>query len=84
MIIMKESYEQNMGINPMHTTMAMFSPNKMLVESATMIFILAFMLLDLVVLIYKGPSMTANQSMLGVVGLFITFIVAGRQYASFR
>lgn len=81
---MKESYEQNMGINPMHTTMAMFSPNKMLVESATMIFILAFMLLDLVVLIYKGPSMTANQSMFGVVGLFITFIVAGRQYASFR
>jgi len=81
---MKESYEQNMGINPMHTTMAMFSPNKMLVESATMIFILAFMLLDLVVLIYKGPSMTANQSMFGVVGLFVTFIVAGRQYASFR
>ncbi len=80
----KDSFEQNMGLNPMHTTVAMFSPNKILVESATMIFIIAFMLLDVVILLYKGPSMSPTQSMLALVGLFVVFLLAGRQYASFR
>ena len=80
----KDSFEQNMGLNPMHTTVAMFSPNKILVESATMIFIIAFMLLDVVILLYKGPSMSPPQSMLALVGLFVVFLLAGRQYASFR
>ena len=80
----KDSFEQNMGLNPMHTTVAMFSPNKILVESATMIFIIAFMLLDVVILLYKGPSMSPTQSMLALVGLVVVFLLAGRQYASFR
>ena len=80
----KDSFEQNMGLNPMHTTVAMFSPNKILVESATMIFIIAFMLLDVVILLYKGPSMSPTQSMLALDGLFVVFLLAGRQYASFR
>tara|TARA_R100000773_G_C4111591_1_gene51465 strand:- start:93 stop:338 length:246 start_codon:yes stop_codon:yes gene_type:complete len=81
---MAKSFEDNMGLNPMHTTVAMFSPNKILVESATMIFIIAFMLLDIVILLYKGPSMNPTQSMLALVGLFVVFLLAGRQYASFR
>lgn len=84
MIEMVDNYEDNMGINPMTTSLAMFSPNKMLVESSTMIFIIAFMLLDMVILIYKGPTMSANESMIGLVGLFVVFLIAGRQYASFR
>ena len=80
----RDSFEQSMGVNPMHTTVAMFSPNKILVESSTMIFIIAFMLLDIAILIWKGPTMTSTQSLVGLVGLFVTFMVAGRQYASFR
>ena len=80
----RKEFDENMGINPMQTTMAMFSPNKMLVESSTMIFIIAFMLLDMAILIYKGPSMSANESMIGLVGLFVVFLIAGKQYASFR
>ena len=84
MIMPRDSFEQNMGVNPMNMGVAMFSPNKILVESATMIFIIAFMLLDIAILMWKGPTMTPTQSMMGLVGLFITFLVAGRQYASFR
>jgi len=80
----REKFEQNMGINPMNMGMAMFSPNKMLVESSTMIFIITFMIFNIVTLAYKGPTMSPTQSMLGLVGLFMTFILATRQYASFR
>ena len=80
----RQQFEENMGINPMQMGVSMFSPNKILVESATMIFIIAFMLLDMVILAFKGPTMSANESMFGLVGLFITFLIAGRQYASFR
>ena len=80
----RQQFDENMGINPMAMSVSMFSPNKILVESATMIFIIAFMLLDMVILAFKGPTMSANESMFGLVGLFITFLIAGRQYASFR
>ena len=79
-----EYKEEDSGINPMQTGVAMFSPNKILVESATMIFIIAFMLLNIVVLIYKGPELGSTESMIGVMALFVTFLIAGRQYASFR
>ena len=79
-----DDYENNLGINPMTTTLAMFSPKKILVESATMIFIIAFMLLDIVILAFKGPTLDPMESMLALVLLFVTFLVAGRQYASFR
>ena len=72
------------GLNPMDTTIQMLSPNKMMVESATMIFILAFMLFNIVILIYKGPTMSPTQSMLLLMGLMLTFVIAGRTYASFR
>ena len=55
-----------------------------MVESATMIFIISFMLFNMAVLLYYGASMSPAQSMLGLVGLFLTFVIAGRQYASFR
>ena len=81
----KDTYrDEDSGINPMQMGVAMFSPNKILVESATMIFIIAFMLLNITVLIYKGPTMGSTESMIGVMSLFVTFLVAGRQYASFR
>jgi len=80
----RDSFEKNMGINPMTTSLAMFSPNKILVESCTMIFIITFMLLDIVILAYKGTTLAPHESMLALVLLFVTFLVAGRQYASFR
>ena len=79
-----EYKEEDSGINPMQMGVAMFSPNEILVESATMIFIIAFMLLNIVVLIYKGPELGSTESMIGVMALFVTFLIAGRQYASFR
>ena len=78
----QENYEQNTGVNPMQMGVSMFSPNKIMVESATMIFIISFMLFNMAVLLYYGAS--PAQSMLGLVGLFLTFVIAGRQYASFR
>lgn len=79
-----EYKDEDQGINPMQMGVAMFSPNKILVESATMIFIISFMLLTITVLIYKGPEMGSTESMVGVLALFVTFLIAGRQYASFR
>jgi hypothetical protein len=79
-----EEIQYHGGLNPMDTTIQMLSPNKIMVESATMIFILAFMLFNMVILIYKGPSMSPTQSMLLLMGLMLTFVVAGRTYASFR
>jgi len=73
-----------MGVNPMQMGVSMFSPTKILVESATMIVIITFMLFNITILAFKGPSMTPTQSMLGLLGLFMTFLMAGRQYASFR
>ena len=40
-------------VNWSATTVGLMSPNKMLVESATMIFILAFMLFSMVMLVWK-------------------------------
>ena len=80
----QENYEKNTGVNPMQMGVSMFSPNKIMVESATMIFIISFMLFNMAVLLYYGASMSPAQSMLGLVGLFLTFVIAGRQYASFR
>jgi len=80
----RQQFEQDAGINPMQMSVSMFSPNKIMVESATMIFIISFMLFNIVILLYYGSTMTPAQSMLGLVGLFLTFVLAGRQYASFR
>ena len=80
----REHFDQDAGVNPMQMAGSMFSPNKIMVESATMIFILSFMLFNMVILLYYGATMTPAQSMLGLVGLFLTFVIAGRQYASFR
>jgi len=80
----EEEVQYHGGLNPMDTTIQMLSPNKIMVESATMIFILAFMLFNIVILIYKGPTMSPTQSLLMMMGLMLTFVVAGRTYASFR
>tara|TARA_Y100001973_G_C5129580_1_gene297000 strand:+ start:449 stop:709 length:261 start_codon:yes stop_codon:yes gene_type:complete len=80
----KRPNSQPYGTNMMDTTMEMFAPNKMLVESATMIFIIAFSLLITSVMLWKGPSMDPTFSMLAIFGLFFTFFLAVRQYAAFR
>jgi positive regulator of sigma E activity len=72
------------GTTMTDTTMEMFAPNKMLVESATMIFIIAFMLLLTSVMLWKGPSMDPTFSMIAIFGVFFTFFLAIRQYAAFR
>jgi|TARA_B100001758_G_C18203537_1_gene501138 positive regulator of sigma E activity len=72
------------GTTMADTTMEMFAPNKMLVESATMIFIISFMLLITSVMLWKGPSMDPTFSMVAIFGVFFTFFLAVRQYAAFR
>jgi len=71
-------------VNWTSTTLDILSPKKMLVESATMIFILAFMLFSLVILIWKGPTLGTGEMMAMFFGLILTLTVAIRQYASFR
>lgn len=65
-------------------TVSLMSPNKMLVESATMIYILAFMLFSLVMLIWKGPTLGTGEMMAMFFGLLLTMSIAIRQYAAFR
>jgi len=71
-------------VNWTSTTLDILSPKKMLVESATMIFILAFMLFSLTILLWKGPSLGTGEMMAMFFGLILTVTIAIRQYASFR
>lgn len=70
--------------NIYHTTVEFMSPNKMLVESATMIYIIAFMLAMFVMLVWRGSSLSSSQVLMGAFGLLFTFAIAVRQFASFR
>jgi len=72
------------GTSMTDTTLEMFAPNKMIVESATMIFIIAFSLLVSSVMLWKGPTLDPAYSMAAIFGLFFTFFLAVRQYAAFR
>jgi|11_taG_2_1085331.scaffolds.fasta_scaffold04145_3 positive regulator of sigma E activity len=65
-------------------TVELLSPNKMLVESATMIYILSFMIAIFVMLVWKGSSLSSGQVLLGALGLMFTLSIAVRQFASFR
>ena len=60
------------------------NPNKMLVESATMIFIISFMMAMFVMLIWRGSELSSTQVLMGAMGLVFTFGLALRQFASFR
>lgn len=71
-------------VNLYNTTVEFLSPNKMLVESATMIYILSFMLALFVMLVWKGSSLSSVQVLLGALGLMFTLSIAVRQFASFR
>ena len=71
-------------VNWSSATVDILSPKKMLVESATMIYILSFMLFSLVVLLWKGPSLGTGEMMAMVFGLLLTITLAIRQYAAFR
>ena len=71
-------------VNLYNTTVEFLSPNKMLVESATMIYILSFMLALFVLLVWKGSSLSSVQVLLGALGLMFTLSIAVRQFASFR
>jgi len=65
-------------------TLDIMSPKKMIVESATMIYIIAFMLFSFVILVWKGPSLGTGEMMAMFFGLILTTTIAIRQYASFR
>jgi len=84
--MVEEKNEQTVSgdINWSSTTIGLLSPNKMLVESATMIFILAFMMFSVVILIWKGPSLGTGEMMAMFFGLILTVTIAVRQYAAFR
>ncbi len=71
-------------VNWASQTVGLMSPNKMLVESATMIFILSFMLFAFVMLVWKGPSLGTGEMMAMFFGLILTMTIAIRQYAAFR
>jgi hypothetical protein len=80
----KERDEAPYQPNIYNTTVEFMSPNKILVESATMIFIISFMLAMFILLIWRGSSLSSTQVMAGVFGLFFTFGIAVRQFSSFR
>ncbi len=65
-------------------TLDIMSPKKMIVESATMIYIIAFMLFSFVILVWKGPSLGTGEMMAMFLGLILPTTIAIRQYASFR
>ena len=71
-------------VNLYNTTVEFLSPNKMLVESATMIYILSFMLALFSMLVWKGSSLSSTQVLFGALGLMLTLSIAVRQFASFR
>jgi len=80
-----EKYNEHMNtMNWAGTMDAFMNPNKMLVESATMIFIIAFMMFCMVMLIWKGPVLSAGEMMAGFFGLLLTLSIAVKQYANFR
>tara|TARA_R100001015_G_C4573067_1_gene130818 strand:- start:60 stop:305 length:246 start_codon:yes stop_codon:yes gene_type:complete len=81
---MKRKDESPNQPNIYHTTVEFMSPNKMLVESATMIYIIAFMLAMFVMLVWRGSSLSSSQVLMGAFGLLFTFAIAVRQFASFR
>jgi len=65
-------------------TVDILSPKKMLVESMTMICIIAFMMFTLVILVWKGPQLGTGEMMALFFGLILTTTMAIRQYAAFR
>lgn len=71
-------------VNLYNTTVEFMSPNKYLVESATMIYIISFMIAMFVMLVWKGGSLSSSQVLFGALGLIFTMSVAVRQFASFR
>jgi small-conductance mechanosensitive channel len=71
-------------VNLYNTTVEFMSPNKYLVESATMIYIISFMIAMFVMLVWKGGDLSSTQVLFGALGLIFTMSVAVRQFASFR
>ena len=69
---MREDERPPEQVNLYNTTVEFLSPNKMLVESATMIYILSFMLALFVMLVWKGSSLSSVQVLLGALGLMFT------------
>jgi hypothetical protein len=65
-------------------TIDILSPKKLLVESATMIYIISFILFSFTVLVWKGPALGTSAVMAMFFGLILTGTIAIRQYASFR
>jgi uncharacterized membrane protein len=76
--------ESPTSMNYYSATVGVMSPGKVLVESATMIFIISFMLLTMTILLWKGPSLGTGELAAGMLGMILTFTIAVRQYAAFR
>tara|TARA_R110001632_G_scaffold1200_4_gene4906 strand:- start:1589 stop:1876 length:288 start_codon:yes stop_codon:yes gene_type:complete len=86
--IMDENKNNQQAVNAemsfTSATIDILSPKKILVESATMIYIIAFILFSFTVLVWKGPSLGTSAVMAMFFGLILTGTIAIRQYASFR
>ena len=80
----KEKQQQYAEMNWMNASIDLFSPRKMLVESTTMIYIITFMMICFAILVWRGAQMNTTQMMGMFFGLLFTFMVAVRQYSSFR
>lgn len=81
---MNEEKRKDEDFNWASASVSLLSPQKMLVESATMIFIIAFMMVGFSIMLWKGSTMTTSQIMGFFFGLLFTFTIAVRQYSSFR
>jgi len=81
---MTEERHKEAEINWASAGVNLLSPQKMLVESATMIFIISFILVGFLIMMWKGPDMSTSQIMGFFFGMLFTFTVAVRQYSSFR
>lgn len=80
----KQNKPDNQDLNFYSAPSAILNPNKMLVESATMIFIISFMMAMFVMLVWRGSELNSTQVLMGAFGLLFTFAIAVRQFASFR
>jgi len=81
---MAEEKQKIDDFNWASASVTLLSPQKMLVESATMIFIIAFMMVGFAIMLWKGATMSTSQIMGFFFGLLFTFTIAVRQYSSFR
>ena len=80
----KNKHAINAEVSFSSATIDILSPKRILVESATMIYIISFILFSFTILVWKGPALGTSAVMAMFFGLLLTLSIAIRQYASFR